>query len=114
MHSFSYSFLPTVLLQARWALSSDVSLQEVGSRTGIRYFQDYEEYLTMLETGLRRRKKTIVNIFKEWDTKIFPETDSSLAGAKPSEDDHGDLKVLMESIDDDETDEEGNNTEGAA
>ena len=109
MYSFSYSFLPTVLLQARWALSSDVSLQEVGSRTGIQYFQDYEEYLTMLETGLRRRKKTIVNIFKEWDAKIFPETDSSLAGAKPSKDDHSDLKVLMESIDDDDTDEEGNN-----
>ena len=113
MHSFSYSFLPTVLLQPRWALSSDVSLQEVGSRTGIRYFQDYEEYLTMLETGLRRRKKTIVNIFKEWDAKIFLETNSSLAGAKPSKDDHGDLKVLMESIDDDDTNEEGNNTEGA-
>lgn len=113
MYSFSYSFLPTVLLQARWALSSDVSLQEVGSRTGIQYFQDYEEYLTMLETGLRRRKKTIVNIFKEWDAKIFPETDSSLAGAKPSKDDHSDLKVLMESIDDDDTDEEGNNIEGA-
>ena len=113
MHSFSYLFLLIALLQARWALSSDVSLQEVGSRTGIRYFQDYEEYLTMLETGLRRRKKTIINIFKEWDAMIFPETDSSLAGAKPSKDDRGDLKVLMESIEDDDTDEEGNNVEGS-
>ena len=68
----------------------------------------------MLGTGLWHRKKTIINIFKEWNTKIFLETNSSLAGAKPSKNDHGDLKVLMESIDDDETNEEGNNTEGAA
>jgi hypothetical protein len=43
-------------------------------------------FLTMLETGLRCRMKTFfINIFK---------------------DDHSDLKVLMESIDDDDTDEE--------
>jgi hypothetical protein len=78
----------------------------VGSSTGIRYFKDYEEYLTLLETGLRSRKKTVVNIFKEWDAKIFPETDSSLAGARPSKGDDGNLKLLMESLEDD-TDEDG-------
>ena len=93
------------MLQARWGLSSDVSFQEVGSNTGIRYFQDYEEYLTMLEIGLRHRKKTIVNIFKEWDAKIFPDTDSSLAGVKSSNDTSY-LQVLMESVEDDDTDEE--------
>jgi hypothetical protein len=104
--SLSFLFLLTVLIQARWALSSDVSLQEMGSSTGIRYFKDYEEYLTMLETGLQRRKKTIVNIFREWDARIFPDTDSSLAGRKPSEDNNADLKLLMELIEDD-ADEEG-------
>jgi hypothetical protein len=59
----------------------------------------------MLETGLRRRKKTIVNIFKEWDAKIFPETDSSLAGGRSSKDTTH-LKILMESIEGDETDSE--------
>jgi hypothetical protein len=54
-----------------------MSLQAVGSSTGIRYFKDYEEYLTMLEAGLRRRKKSIVNIFREWDAKLFPETAST-------------------------------------
>jgi len=99
------------LLQARWALSSDLSLQEVGSSTGIRYFKDYEEYLTLLEIGLRTRKKTILNIFKEWDAKIFPETDSSLAGAEPSKDDTANLKMLMESLEED-TDEDGGDAEG--
>jgi hypothetical protein len=84
----------------------------VGSSTGIQYFKDYEEYLTLLETGLRARKKTIVNIFKEWDTKIFPETDSSLAGrgAGPSKDDTANLKMLMELLEDD-ADEDGDDAE---
>jgi hypothetical protein len=43
-------------------------------------------------------------------SKIFPETDSSLAGAKPSKDDSANLKVLMDSVEDD-TDEEDDNAE---
>jgi hypothetical protein len=89
------------LLQARWALSSDVSLQEVGSSTGIQYFKDYEEYLTLLETGLQDKKKTIFKIFREWDAKIFPDTDSSLASAEPSKDDTANLEMLMKSLEDD-------------
>ncbi|KAF8961300.1 hypothetical protein BDZ97DRAFT_1760038 [Flammula alnicola] len=63
---------------ARWALSSDDTFQEVGSTTGIRYFNDLEEYLTILETGLRQKKKSVINIIKQWDEKIFPNSDSSL------------------------------------
>ena len=73
----------------------------MGSSTGIRYFKDYDEYLTLLETGLRTRNKTIVNIFKEWDTKIFPETDFSLADVESSKDDTANLKMLMDSLEDD-------------
>jgi hypothetical protein len=58
----------------------------------------------MLETGLRGRKKSILKIFKEWDSKIFPETDSSLAGGK-SRKDTTCLKVLMESVEGDDTEE---------
>jgi hypothetical protein len=66
------------LCQARWALSADEALQEVGSNTGIHYFRDFEEYLMILEMGLRQKKKSIINIIKEWDEKIFPNSDSSL------------------------------------
>ena len=38
--------------QVRWVLSSDDTLQEVGLSTGICHFNDFEEYLTILETGL--------------------------------------------------------------
>lgn len=60
----------------------------------------------MLETGLRRKKKITVNIFREWDAKIFPETDSSLAGVRSNKDDTS-FKVLMGSVEADDTDEEG-------
>lgn len=58
----------------------------------------------MLEIGLRRRKKTIVNIFREWDARI--KTDSSLAGPKPNLDHDAELKLLTESIEDDADEED--------
>jgi hypothetical protein len=93
--------------QARWALSSDDTLQEVGSSTGIRYFNDFEEYLTILETGLRQKKKSIVNVIKQWDEKIFPNSDSSLVTGKKNHESSG-LKKAMELLaaDSEEDDEQ--------
>ena len=51
-HYYIDTFAFLTLSQARWALSSDDTLQEVGSSTGIHYFNDFEDYLTILETGL--------------------------------------------------------------
>jgi hypothetical protein len=91
--------------QARWALSGDESLQEVGSSTGIRYFNDFEEYLTIIETGLKQKKKSIINVIKQWDDKIFPETASSLVKGKKSSESSG-LKKAMELLENDPEDEE--------
>jgi len=44
----------------------------VGPNIGIRYFNDFEEYLTILEAGLQHRKKSVLNIIKPWDEKIIP------------------------------------------
>lgn len=75
-------FIYLTLFKVRWALSGDETLQEVGSSTGIHYRNDFEEYLTILETGLRQKKKSVINIIKQWDEKIFPETGSSLVKGK--------------------------------
>ena len=63
--------------QARWALSSDDFLQSVGTNTGINYRRDFEEYLEILMKGLRKKKRSILNVFKEWDRVVFPNSDSS-------------------------------------
>ncbi|KAF8911092.1 hypothetical protein CPB84DRAFT_1672272, partial [Gymnopilus junonius] len=93
---------------ARWALSSDDTLQAVGTSTGIHYFEDYEEYLKILETGLRRKKKSTIKIIKEWDSRIFANSDSSLVGKKAkSNADDGGVKRAMDLLEaDSEEDEE--------
>jgi hypothetical protein len=106
-HFYRGSFILNTYSQARWALSSDDTLQEVGSSTGIRYFNDFEEYLTILETGLRQKKKSIVNVIKQWDEKIFPNSDSSLVTGKKNNESSG-LKKAMDLLaaDSEEGDEE--------
>lgn len=96
-----------ILFQARWALSSDETLQAVGTSTGIRYFDDYEEYLKILETGLRRKKKSVLNIIKEWDSRIFPNTDSSLVGTNvKSTIDDGGVRRALDALDADSEEDE--------
>ena len=90
--------------QARWALSSDVTLQSVGTSTGIHYFDDYEEYLNLLAMGLRRKKKSVINIIREWDSRIFPNTDSSLVVMKVKSSEDKGVKRAMDSLDADSDD----------
>jgi hypothetical protein len=91
--------------QSRWALSSDDFLQSVGNNTGINYAQDFDEYLEILLTGLRKKKKSILNVFREWDRVVFPNSDSSMVG-KDQETSRG-LKAAMEMLEADEVEEDG-------
>ncbi len=91
--------------QARWALSADELLQAVGSSTGINYFSDYEEYVNLLQTGLLRKKKTTLNIFRQWDLQVFPNTGTSLVGGSQSQESAG-MKKAMALLDADESEEE--------
>jgi hypothetical protein len=83
----------------------------VGFSTGINYFKDFEEYLTILETGLRKRKKSILNIIREWDEKIFPNSDSSLVLRGKKKDEGTTLKKAMDLLAAD-SEEEDNQMEG--
>ena len=87
-------------------LSADETLQEVGSNTGIRYFRDFEEYLMVLETGLRQKKKSIINVIKQWDEKIFPNSDSSLVkGNLNKSDENSSIKKAMDLLAEDPVEE---------
>jgi len=100
------------LCQARWALSADETLQEVGSSTGIRYFSDFEEYLMILETGLRQKKKSVINIIKQWDGKIFPDSKSSLVkGNFKKSDENSGIKKAMALLEADSEEEEDNDSD---
>lgn len=97
----SFNLYDLQVSQSRWALSSDDFLQNVGTNTGINYGNDFEEYLEVLMTGLRKKKKSILNVFKEWDQVIFPNSDSSLVRQDRDASSSG-LKTAMMMLEDDE------------
>ncbi|KAH9970789.1 hypothetical protein BGW80DRAFT_1326669 [Lactifluus volemus] len=92
--------IASAVILSRWALSSDNFLQRVGNNTGIHYANDFDMYLRILMTGLRQRKKSILNVFREWDRVIFPNSNSGLA-AQGQEISSG-LRMAMEMLEADE------------
>ena len=76
-------------------LSADGTLQEVGLSTGIHYVDDFEKYLTILET----EKPSVHNIFKQWAEKIFPIESSRVRKA---------MDLLLADLDDEIEDQDGN------
>jgi hypothetical protein len=58
-----------------------------------------------LTTGLRKKKKSILNVFREWDRVVFPDSDESLVRQNQSNTSSG-LKTAMMMLDADEVDEE--------
>ena len=77
----------------------------MGTNTGINYGKDFEEYLEILMTGLRKKKKSILNVFRQWDRVIFPNSDSSLV-RHDQDMSHG-LKTAMDMLEADEVEEDG-------
>ena len=79
----------------------------MGTNTGINYGKDFEEYLEILMKGLRKKKKSILNVFREWDQVIFPNSDSSLvSGVGQDQNTSNGLKTALEMLEADEGEEE--------
>lgn len=55
-------------------------------------------------TGLRKKKKSILNVFREWDRVIFPNSDSSLVGQ--NKDTSSGLKTAMDMLEADEVEDD--------
>ena len=71
------------------------------------YGKDFEEYLEILMKGLRKKKKSVLNVFREWDRVIFPNSDSSLVGgARQDQNTSSGLKTALDMLEADEVEEE--------
>jgi len=57
-------------------------------------------------TGLGKKKKSILNVFRQWDHLIFPNSDSSLARHDQDTSTSG-LKTAMMMLEEDEVEEDG-------
>ena len=108
-------------VQTRWALSSDDLFQSVGHNTGINYARDFDEYLAFLLSGLRRKKKSTLNIIRQWDSVVFPNSESSVIDQDACS--STGFKTAMQMLDDDDVEESSedednsnveNNNEGQA
>ncbi|KAJ7215966.1 hypothetical protein GGX14DRAFT_391637 [Mycena pura] len=64
-----------------WALSADVELKPAGQQTGISWQETQEHLVVYLTNGLRKRMRSVIDIFRVWDEELFPHTETSLGGA---------------------------------
>lgn len=77
----------------------------MGTNTGINYGKDFEAYLETLVTGLRKKKKSILEVFRQWDRVIFPNSDSSLVCQDQDATNSG-LQTMMTGLDEDVEEED--------
>ncbi|KIJ58810.1 hypothetical protein HYDPIDRAFT_171095 [Hydnomerulius pinastri MD-312] len=85
----------------RWVASPDNCLKEHGSESGIRWIDDFEDYLDYLIKGLRERKSSVLNIFKEWDRVLFPNAANGLGGRQATPDRDEETREMMGALDKD-------------
>jgi hypothetical protein len=57
--------------QARFALSADNEFKIFGHTSSIEYRNNFFKYVHYLRTGLDKRSKPIVDLFKEWNLAFF-------------------------------------------
>lgn len=77
----------------------------MGTNTGINYEKDFEAYLETLMTGLRKKKRSILEVFRQWDRVVFPNSDSSLVRQDQDATSSG-LQTMMTGLDNDVEEED--------
>ncbi|KAG2133691.1 hypothetical protein DEU56DRAFT_757041 [Suillus clintonianus] len=91
----------------RWAASVDTLLTVQGSQSGIRWKEDFEGYLQYLFNGLRLRKASVLNVFRQWDKVLFPSSSSGFGGRQARSDRCAKMKSVMDALEgDDEVEED--------
>lgn len=85
-------------------MSADDSLRPHGAQTGIDWQADLEKYINYLQSGLDKRKASVLTIFRMWDEIFFPASDTGLGGKASDNDGERRMQDVMELLnaDDDE------------
>ncbi|KAK7013571.1 hypothetical protein R3P38DRAFT_3206971 [Favolaschia claudopus] len=58
--------------------SADILFTPCGEETGINYQALYEDYVKRLREGLRLEDSWALELFRYWDSVLFPNADDSL------------------------------------
>ncbi|KAJ7880658.1 hypothetical protein B0H13DRAFT_2345541 [Mycena leptocephala] len=70
----------------RWLFSVDDTFVSTGPTSAIEWQQDFEYYLQLLTEGLLKKKPSILNVFRVWNQKLYPNSDEGLANGVDSDD----------------------------
>ncbi|KAJ7687005.1 hypothetical protein B0H17DRAFT_1136513 [Mycena rosella] len=70
----------------RYVYSVDDTFGPTGAVSGIEWQEDFEYYLQLLTEGLQKKKPSILNVFRVWDQKFYPNSEDGLAGGVDSDD----------------------------
>lgn len=76
-------------------------MTDQGAQTGIRWRDDFEDYLKYLFNGLRLRKASVLKIFREWDKVLFPSSSTGFGGRQARNDRDSRMKTMMDALEDD-------------
>ena len=71
----------------------------------VNYGKDFEVYLETLMTGLCMMKKSIIEVFRQWNWVIFPNSDSSLVHQEQDATSSG-LQMMITGLNKDEKEED--------
>ncbi|KAJ7276676.1 hypothetical protein C8J57DRAFT_1504508 [Mycena rebaudengoi] len=92
----------------RWLYSVDDEFLSTGTTSAIEWQMDFEYYLQLLTEGLLKRKPSILNIFRIWDNKFYPNSDEGLANGVDSDDEAEESRrAALEEMNEEEAEEEG-------
>ncbi|EGO25546.1 hypothetical protein SERLADRAFT_335289, partial [Serpula lacrymans var. lacrymans S7.9] len=87
---------------ARWTLSPDDYFKERGAESGIHWHEDFDNYLQFLLSGLKKQKRSVLHIFRQWDMALFPNTEHGLAGQLTNTGRDQLMQSVMAALDEDE------------
>ncbi|KAJ6496838.1 hypothetical protein DFH09DRAFT_1447898 [Mycena vulgaris] len=96
----------------RWTHSVDNIFGPTGAESGIEWQEDFEYYLQLLTEGLQKKKPSILNVFRAWDRKFYPNSDDGLAGGVGSDDEGAEgRRAALEEMNAEEPEDNGSASE---
>ncbi|KAJ7646384.1 hypothetical protein DFH06DRAFT_1300691 [Mycena polygramma] len=98
----------------RWIFSVDEEFLPSGGMSGIDWQKDFEYYLQLLTEGLAKKKPSIMNVFREWDSKFYPNSDEGMAAGVDADDEAEEgRREALEEMEDEELEHDGSDDESS-
>lgn len=100
-------------MKVRYVHSVDDTFAPIGGVSGIKWQEDFEYYLQLLTEGLQKKKPSILNVFRVWDQKFYPNSEDGLAHGIDSDDEGAESKrAALEEMNAEEPEDDSSGDDG--